>query len=76
MNPVYCVDCDNVDAYSRKSQTYGWLCRKFKRRPKGAIAPNILDVDPPYERCLDVNRYNNCQEFTPKKEIDHAASET
>jgi len=71
MNPVYCVDCDYVEATSRKQRTYNWLCLRFRAKPRGAIAPNILDVDPPYERCLDVNRYNNCQEFTPLKDVDH-----
>lgn len=76
MNPVYCVDCDNVETHSRKGMTYGWLCLRFKRIPKGAIAPKVLDVDPPYERCLDVNRYNNCQEFTAKRDEDVEHSET
>ncbi len=71
MNLVYCVDCEHPDTHSRKGQTYGWLCRRFKKMPRGAIAPKILDIDPPYERCIDVNRYNNCQEFTPLKDADN-----
>lgn len=71
MNPVYCIDCDLPEPRSRNGPTYGWLCLRFKRMPKGAISPKVLDVDPPYERCLDVNRYNNCQEFTPKKDADN-----
>lgn len=71
MDPIYCNDCEHVEQHSRKQQTYGWLCRKFHRRPKGAISEKVLDVDPPFERCVDVNRYNNCQEFTQKKDIEN-----
>jgi hypothetical protein len=74
---VYCRDCDLVEKHSRKQQTWGWLCTKFRRRPKGAISPEVLDVDPPFERCVDVNRFNNCNQFTPLKEPDdvHASSD-
>lgn len=61
--PVYCVDCAFPETHSRKQSTYSWLCTRFKRMPKGAIAPRVLDVDAPFERCVDVNRFNNCIEF-------------
>lgn len=77
MDPVYCKDCDLVEKHSRKQQTYGWLCRAFPRRPKGAISPTVLDVDPPFERCVDANRFNNCNHFDPLKETPdvHAAKD-
>ena len=75
LEPVYCRDCDLVETHSRKHQTWGWLCRQFRRRPKGAIAPEVLDVDPPFERCVDVNKYNNCNQFEPLKEKPDAYSQ-
>lgn len=77
LDPVYCKDCDNVETHSRKQRTYLWLCLKFRSKPRGAIAPEVLDVDPPFERCIDVNKFNNCQEFTPLKEKEdvHAEAE-
>ena len=75
IEPVYCCDCGNVEKNSRKHQTYAWLCAAFKRRAKGAISPEVLDVDPPFERCVDVNRYNNCNEFEPLNK-NHTPAET
>jgi len=60
---VYCVDCDHVEPHSRKQASYRWLCLKFKQMPRGAVSPTILDVDPPYVRCVDVNNYNQCNQF-------------
>lgn len=71
---VYCVDCDHVESHGRKQATWHWLCLKFKRMPRGAIAPKILDVDPPYERCVDVNKFNNCNQFEPMKVKDDGRS--
>lgn len=69
---IYCQDCDFPERHSQKQATWHWLCTRFKRRPSGAIAPHILDVDPPFERCVDVNKFNNCCEYTPKKDKDDA----
>lgn len=76
MESVYCIDCEFVEPHSRKQSTYAWLCRQFKRQPRGAIAPRVLDVDAPFERCIDVNKFNNCREFAPNKETKDVASET
>ena len=73
---VFCVDCDNVETYSRKQPTYAWLCLRFPKQPRGAISPKILDVDAPYERCIDVNRFNHCNEFLPQKDKENASTET
>lgn len=70
-DPVFCVDCAEVEPHSRKGQTWGWLCMEFRRRPKGAISLEVLDVDPPYERCVDVNRYNNCNCFRQRAQNAH-----
>jgi len=67
MEPVYCSLCANVERGTRKQATYAWLCLMFPRKPKGAIAPHVMDVDAPYSRCVDVNAFNNCNRFEPLK---------
>lgn len=63
---IYCENCEHVEFTSRKSVTWRWLCRKFPRRPSGAVSPTLMDVDPPYHRCVEANAFNNCAEFSPQ----------
>lgn len=60
---IYCENCDFVEAHSKKAETWRWLCRAQPKRPRGAISEKVLDSDPPFERCVDVNKYNNCRDF-------------
>ena len=55
---VYCESCDHA---RQDGPSYAWLCEKVPRYGTGFVTTTLWDKDPPYERCVRVNRHGNCR---------------
>lgn len=67
---VYCCDCDHA---MRQGPSYAWMCQQAPRYGTGFVTRDKWDDDPPYERCIRINKSGNCRWF---KEAPCAPSET
>jgi hypothetical protein len=55
-HPVFCLDCEHVEATSRKGSPHYWLCTKFPRAEgMGFVHPNYWSDREPYMRCVGIN---------------------
>lgn len=70
LTPTFCEDCANVHLDTVRWSFERWACSKFPVVPGfNPVAPTKGLPDPPYNRCVNINK-GFCPVFKPKDKTD------
>ncbi len=68
---IWCEDCDNLEASSRKREWFRFRCLKApKAVPNQCQVREPFLIDSPFKLCKQINTNFECEMFEPRKEAN------